>query len=79
MLYKRYFGTQSSTKNGNSCWGLVYKQYRRAETVMDWESLLPSLPESTFPSQDAWEHPEKGESVFNPPQALLTAVRRMIS
>ena len=46
---------------------------------MDWESLLPSLPESTFSSQDAWEHPEKGDILIDPPQASLTAVRRMNS
>ena len=29
---------------------------------MDWESLLPSLPESPCNSQDAWEDHEQGRS-----------------
>ena len=28
---------------------------------MDWESLLPSLPESLCSSQNAWEHPTQGK------------------
>ena len=31
---------------------------------MDWESLLPSLPEGIYTAQDAFEHPAEGEDIF---------------
>ena len=31
---------------------------------MDWETLLPSLPESICSSQNAWEHPMQGKGEF---------------
>ena len=31
---------------------------------MDWDSLLPSLPESPCNSQNAWEYPVQGESLY---------------